>query len=107
MAREVTVETVRHALAAGGLSVSQAPGDGGFQVASGASGCPIPGCDSSSLGRRVIAVSLAQADGARDALRAAAAVLRARGLGHRGAGVLTPPITPGPVPFTAHLELFT
>jgi len=70
---------VRQALAAGGLTVSQAPGDGGFQVASSAE---------------------------RAALLAAAAALRARGLGQRGAGILTPPITPGPVPFKAHLELF-
>jgi hypothetical protein len=106
VARKVTVETVRQALADGGLPVSQVPGDGGIQVASGTDGCPIPGC-CSSPSRQVIAVSLTGVDNARAALLGAAAVLRARGLGHRGAGVLTPPITPGPVPFTAHLELFT
>ena len=101
----MTVETVRQALAAGGLTVSQAPGDGGFQVASSTGGCPILGCDGST-GRQVIAVSLAHEDNAPAALRTAAAELRARGLGHRGAGVFTPPVTPGPVPFKAHLELF-
>lgn len=105
MARKVTVATVRQALAAGGLAVSQAPGDGGFEVASSAGGCPILGC-SGSPGRQVIAVSLARPDNDRAVLLAAAAALRARGLGQRGAGVLTPPIAPGPVPFKAHLELF-
>jgi hypothetical protein len=115
MARKVTAETVRQALAAGGLPVSDAPGGAGFYVAESPDRCPVPDCVDAQLRRRaglsalpVIAVIHAGPGDGREALDKAAAVLRSRGigLGSRGAGVFTPPIVlPPDVEFVAHLEL--
>jgi hypothetical protein len=108
MAGNVTADSVLQALAAGGLPVSRAPGGEGFHVAESQNGCPVPGC-AYSPSRPVVAVSHVGAGDDAAALRSAARVLRARGLGlgDRGAGVFTPPVAQPPdAEFTAHLELF-